>query len=131
MRAHIIKDGKVINTIEVEDLDFMPNLVDATLGGAIGDDYIDGQFITPPIPVIVPQTVTRFQALAALDHFGHLDNVEAMMADVSTPRLTKLAYQNALSFERSSALLQSMAGALGLTDEQVDELFIYAEGVTV
>ncbi len=44
MRAHLIENGKVINTIEVESLDFMPNLVEATDGG-IGWDYIDGNFV--------------------------------------------------------------------------------------
>lgn len=39
MKAHIIFDGVVINTIEVKSLDFMPGLVDASLGGKIGDLY--------------------------------------------------------------------------------------------
>lgn len=48
MRAHIIKDGKVVNTIVVDSLDFLPGLIDASLGGAIGDLW-DGQiFTTPP-----------------------------------------------------------------------------------
>lgn len=46
MRAHIIENGKIVNTIEVESLDFLPNLVDASLGGAIGDLW-DGQRAMP------------------------------------------------------------------------------------
>jgi len=37
MRAHVITDGKVSNTIEVDSLDFMPGLLNAELGGTIGD----------------------------------------------------------------------------------------------
>ena len=48
MRAHIIKDGKVANTIVVESLDFMPNLLDASLGGKIGDLWDGVKFTTPP-----------------------------------------------------------------------------------
>lgn len=49
MRAHIIENGIAVNTIEVESLDFMPNLIDASLGGAIGDRYENGEFL-PPLP---------------------------------------------------------------------------------
>lgn len=46
MKAHIIENGIVVNTIEVESLDFMPGLVEAT-EGAIGWSY-DGEKFTPP-----------------------------------------------------------------------------------
>lgn len=53
MRAHVIENGVVVNTIEVESLDFLPGLVDADNGGKIGDLYQDGQFTTPePDPEI-------------------------------------------------------------------------------
>ena len=45
MRAHVIENGVVVNTIEVESLDFMPGLVDAESGGSIGDRYENGEFI--------------------------------------------------------------------------------------
>lgn len=47
MRAHIIENGVVVNTIEVESLDFIPNLVNGENGGSIGDRYENGQFIKP------------------------------------------------------------------------------------
>ena len=46
MRAHIIENGIVTNTIEVESLDFMPNLISGETGG-IGWLY-DGANLTPP-----------------------------------------------------------------------------------
>lgn len=48
MKAHVIENNIVINTIEVDSLDFMPNLVEATEGG-IGWSYVDGVFTAPVI----------------------------------------------------------------------------------
>ena len=48
MKAHVIKNNIVTNTIVVDSLDFMPNLVEATEGG-IGWSYVDGIFIAPII----------------------------------------------------------------------------------
>jgi hypothetical protein len=55
MKAHVISAGVVVNTIEVESLDFMPNLVDGENGGGIGDTYQNGQFIKPASPPKTPE----------------------------------------------------------------------------
>jgi hypothetical protein len=49
MRAHLIENGVVVNSIEVDSLDFIPNLVDGENGGGIGDIYENGEFKKPPI----------------------------------------------------------------------------------
>ena len=49
MRAHVIKDGKVTNTIEVKSLDILPGLIDASRGGTQGDLW-DGKVFTTPEP---------------------------------------------------------------------------------
>jgi hypothetical protein len=49
MRAHLIENGVVVNSIEVDSLDFMLNLVDGENGGGIGDIYENGEFKKPPI----------------------------------------------------------------------------------
>ena len=46
MKAHVIENGAVINTIETESLDFLSNLAEATEGG-IGWSYADGVFTAP------------------------------------------------------------------------------------
>jgi hypothetical protein len=48
MKAHVIENNKVVNTILVDSLDFMPNLIDGSTG-AIGWDYIDGVLSPPEI----------------------------------------------------------------------------------
>lgn len=47
MKAHVIENQKVINTIEVQSLDFMSGLLDASNGGSIGDIW-DGETFTTP-----------------------------------------------------------------------------------
>jgi hypothetical protein len=66
MKAHVIENGVVVNTIEVGSLDFMPNLVEATEGG-IGWLY-DGQTFTRPAPeeVVPASTPTKEELLAEL-----------------------------------------------------------------
>ena len=87
--------------------------------------YVDGE-----LQPIIPQTVTRFQARAALYQAGLLDQVETLMNDPETPTLARLAWQDAQSFERQSPTIAAMATALGLTDAQLDDLFIAAAGIT-
>lgn len=49
MRAAQVIDGIVINIIEVDSLDLLPDLVDAGMAN-IGDSYADGIFTPKPIP---------------------------------------------------------------------------------
>lgn len=83
-----------------------------------------------PPPAGVPQTVTRFQALAALHLAGRLTAVQSIMAAPETPVLAKLAWENALSFERNSPTLASLAAMLGMTDADLDALFTEAAGLS-
>ena len=68
MKAHIIVDGKVKNTIIVDSLDFMPGLVEAT-SGDIGWDYLDGKLVdNRPVvvdPILAPEP-TKEELLAEL-----------------------------------------------------------------
>lgn len=48
MRAHILEGNVVVNTVEVDSLDALPNLVEATEGG-IGWRVEEGQWIAPEI----------------------------------------------------------------------------------
>jgi hypothetical protein len=58
MRAHIIENGIVINTINIEALDTVPELtsklIDAEQGGKVGDLWDGSTFTTPAKPIIEP-----------------------------------------------------------------------------
>lgn len=77
----------------------------------------------------VPPAVTRFQARAALHLAGLLDQVELLMSQESTPALAKLAWTDAQEFKRASPTVATMSAALGLSEEEVDQLFIVAAGI--
>jgi hypothetical protein len=67
MRAHVIENGIVVNTIEVDNLDALPNLVDASRGG-IGDVWDGENFTSPsaPEPAPAPPPPTKEELLAQL-----------------------------------------------------------------
>lgn len=51
MRVHqITEDGLIINTIEVDSIPPDSGLVDADIGGGIGDSVIGGMLIPKPLP---------------------------------------------------------------------------------
>lgn len=78
----------------------------------------------PPEPV--PQSVTRFQARAALHLAGLLPQVEALMSDPATDPPARIAWQDAQEFRRQSPTVLAMAQALGLSEQQLDQLFTTA-----
>jgi len=135
MRAHIIEAGEIVNTIEVESLDFMPGLVAAVGGEGIGWGY-DGQTFTPPPPSVpaVPQSVSRAQGKAALIAAGLWPAVLAAAAaieDATQRQLAEVALHDAGTWERSSPTLNALAFGLGMDDAQLDALFTSAAGVTL
>lgn len=86
--------------------------------------------IDPPAPAPqVPSSVSPAQARLALLAAGLLDDVEAAVA--AGPRAMQIAWQNASVIERDSPTVAALAGALGLTDAQLDELFTTAAGIFV
>ncbi|MEQ7870756.1 hypothetical protein V6R97_08890 [Chromohalobacter salexigens] len=70
--------------------------------------------------------VSAFQARAALTQAGYMDDVKAHMADPATDSFTVLAWESATEVRRNSPTVKELAGFLGLSDEQVDDLFRFA-----
>ena len=74
MRAHIIENGIVINTINIEALDTVPELtsklIDAEQGGKVGDLWDGSTFTTPVKPTVEPAATfaqpTKEELLAQL-----------------------------------------------------------------
>jgi hypothetical protein len=82
-------------------------------------------YVEPPEPV--PQVVSMFQARAALINAGLYDTVDAAMQQAGGVNL--IAWEYATEVRRDSPLVQAMAAELGLTNEQVDNLFRQAAGI--
>lgn len=68
-------------------------------------------------------TLTPAQLDLALLQFGLLDAVEAFVAAADRP--TQIAYKRVQTFERSNPLLNTAAGLMGMTDEQIDAVWMY------
>lgn len=71
----------------------------------------------------VPQSITPLQAKLQLLKLGLLDEVEVL---VTGDRAAQLYWEYASVVERDNAVLLLMANSIGLTSEQVDEMFIEA-----
>lgn len=67
--------------------------------------------------------VSRFQARAALRQAGLRDQVEAIIDDPATDPLVADAWTDAQEFRRMSPTILALAGQLGLTESEVDDLF--------
>jgi len=69
----------------------------------------------------IPKVVTIRQAKLALLQAELLDNIEAAMTQAD--RATKIEWEYAIEFRRDWPALLAMQPLLGLTDEQIDDLF--------
>ncbi|MYM81076.1 hypothetical protein GTP44_03760 [Duganella sp. FT50W] len=132
MRAHIIENGRVANTIEVEDLDVFPGLLDADLGGQIGDYYDEaaGTFTTPAAPVQVPEEVTRRQGLQAL-YLNGVSRTDVLafineMQDETARGLALIEYEEATTFRIDNQLVIAAAAHFNL---DLTALFIQANSL--
>ena len=73
--------------------------------------------------------VSMFQARAALMNAGFYDTVDAAMQQAGGVNI--VAWEYATEVRRDSPLVQAMSQQLGLTEEQVDNLFRQAADITV
>ena len=69
--------------------------------------------------------VSRFQARAALLGAGLLTSIETAVAN-SGNAFAQLAWADAIEFRRNSPTIAALAGLVGLTDEELDDLFLAA-----
>lgn len=96
---------------------------------------VEATYVPPaPEPVYVPQQITRAQGKAALIMQGHWQAVLDYAASIQDPTqraLADVALNDTLTWERSSPFLNATAAGLGMTDEQLDALFIQAGGIAL
>jgi len=86
-----------------------------------------------PIPDIVangnvPQEVTMRQAKLALLQYGLLQQVDTAIANMPgvQGQAARIEWEYAATVKRNAPLLGQIASAFGVTDEQLDNLFILA-----
>lgn len=87
-------------------------------------DWVASYVPPPPEPVQVPQVITIRQAKLALLAAGLLDDVDAAVA--AADRATQIEWEYATEVRRDWPTLAAVQTLIGLTNEQVDGLFITA-----
>ena len=96
---------------------------------------VEATYVPPePQPIPAPQQITRAQGKAALIMQGlwqaALDYV-ASIQDPTQRALAEVALNDTLTWERSSPFLNAAVAGLGMTDEQLDALFVQAGGIAL
>ena len=74
-------------------------------------------------------TISLRQAREALIEKGLFDNVESILASVEDPKEKKILtnyWEYSQEFQRDHKLLGLITQALGMTDDEVDEFFLFA-----
>lgn len=97
-----------------------------------GFEWLDLPYQAPPEvlppPPEVPQSVTMRQARLALHAAGLLTSVDVAIAAMSEPEKTaaQITWEYAQSVDRGFGMVPTLAAALGMTETQIDDLFIAA-----
>ena len=84
-------------------------------------------YVAPPSPQVTQ--VTAYQAKIQLSRAGLYDSVVTTVNTSDNPEF-KIAWEVATSFERNSPFILAFQPELGLTDEQVDDLFQQASQIS-
>ena len=126
-RYMLIESGAAVNAIEVIDPSEFPqfDLVQSDTAN-IGDTWDGEEFFSPALPVIVPESITPRQGMLILSRYGLLASVQTMLDGMSGQEgvEARIDFERANEWKRSWPLLNAMATAAGLSQEQVDQMFI-------
>ena len=137
-----IQNGIVTHALRVEPSTiYAPTVVaqyiPAPEGVEVGWLYDGVEFSAPaPVPAPAPTTCTPAQGLIALYALKQLTEQDILDAIAPIPdpvqRYTAtIGYQRAITWQRGSATMTTMAQLLGLNSADLDALFAYAAEVAV
>lgn len=89
----------------------------------------DGSWIIPPTPV--PEVVTMRQARQAMLYAGILAQVDALIAAMpgEEGESARIDWNHARDVKRDWPLIGALGPQVGLNEQQIDDLFIYAATV--
>ena len=119
--------GEIPMTLNLVDIEDLHIFVDTKGNETPLEEYCKTQTIAPyiePTPVVVvTQSITMRQTRLQLLEDGLLDEVELL---VSSDKKSQIEWEYANEVYRQSPLIESIKGALSLTDKQIDDMFLKA-----
>jgi hypothetical protein len=91
-------------------------------------EYVITDGVASIPPPGVPQSVTMRQARLALHGAGLLTSVDAAIASMTEPDKTiaSITWEFAQTVDRGFGMVPALAASLGMSDTQIDDLFIAA-----
>lgn len=123
-----ITSGVVSAITETHGAIDAPNMIaiasfDASL---LGSNYANGVFTPPPPPSLVPAKITMRQARLVLFDVGLLNAVPTAINALPSPAKDKamIEWEYSNDVVRHNGFVSALGPALGLTEEQIDALFI-------
>ena len=81
------------------------------------------EYIPPVVPVVVPQEISKAQGIATLMDNGYWPAVNTYFTTQASPETLTL-FNAVTVFNRASPLLLQVQALLGISDADVDQMFI-------
>lgn len=129
MKLALIRNGIVENVIVPPEGEWAApegvTLVECDDNDPVGPGHLyDGKTFAPP-PAPVPEVVSMRQARLALLAAGLLATVDAAIGSLPSParEAAQIEWEYAAQVARDSALIVGLMPALGMSAEQIDDLF--------
>lgn len=130
MRFAIVENGTVINVVRANDQSsaslLFPGCIDVTgTSYGVGDAY-NGSSFSKAASFPVPQSVSPLQIRLALLSLGILETIKTAVENASGEILEMWRY--AKSFDRDDTSINQMASTIGISQQELDNIFIIAAG---
>ena len=90
---------------------------------ALGEFGPIAEYVPPAVPVAVPQEISKAQGIATLMEHGYWPAVNTYFTTQASPETLTL-FSAVTVFNRTSPLLLQMQALLGISDAEVDQMFI-------
>lgn len=120
----VIEKGKVVNMVVSESALESNWILSDT--AKIGDSYDGSQFITPDLPITVPDQITRFQFKSQLSTDQKLSAFNTWLSSLPESDSSLLYFNDSFTFKRSSSSIEIVRAALNMTNDEMDTLFVDA-----
>lgn len=121
----VVKEVYETNPMNLFSKDYASRFIRCPIEVNTGWLYDGELFTAPPTPpAVIPQTVTMRQARLALHNAGYLATVNAAISSAGAEAMIEWEYSSIV--DRNKALVAQMQVVLGLTDTEIDELFVTA-----